>query len=85
MTPQQQAAVDDIRSLIEDDDTFGGLGPVHVFEGSAGDDDVIVLYDSDTRIVSIDAAGIMSSGFIVPTAPAMTPGWDGGWEPEERR
>jgi hypothetical protein len=81
MTPQQQAAVDDIRSRVEDDEIVDSPGPCHVFEGSAGDDDVLVLYDSDTRIISIDAAGIMSSGYVVPTEPAMTPGWDGGWEP----
>jgi hypothetical protein len=81
MTPQQQAAVDEIRSMIEDDELAQGGLPVSVFEGTAGDDDVLVLYDSDTRIISIDAAGNVSSGYVVPVEPARTPGWDTGWAP----
>jgi len=62
-------------AMAEENET----GPVHVFEGTADDDDVLVLHDSDTQIVSIDAGGNLSTGYIVPSAPAQAPGWDGGW------
>lgn len=74
MTPEQQAAADEITLAYEGD------GPVHVFEGSAGDDDVIVLAQSDTRIISIDSAGEMTSGFIVPGDPGADAGWEAGYQ-----
>jgi hypothetical protein len=71
MTRQQEAAVDELLGMTE--------GPAHVFEG---ENDVLLLHDGDTRIVSIDAAGNLSSGYVVPSADRLLdPGWDTGWTP----
>jgi hypothetical protein len=58
-----------------------GDGPANLFESSDGGTDVLILFDGDTRVLSVDAAGVASSGYIVPAAPSVAPGWDSGWTP----
>lgn len=71
MNEKQRAALSEVVDRADP-------GPVNVFENP---DDVLVLYDSDTRIISIDLDGNLSSGWVVPAEPSRTPGWDSGWTP----